>query len=955
MSGTVAADSPDLWSSCTPSILPRKSLCLSSDQPGVAVHSGDSNFAESVVKYFDVAQSNAVEQLVALKDELRMVETKVFWQRLMEGVTSICGAQYGFVAKTTTTDGEAVSSPLGVAYSQREDGHHIEEMSRDHRYFACSTLRDHRKHAKVFLIPENLRSFLQNEADQLPFAAEAYLGVPLFLQGKCIAYFGLLWSKDGLKRRNLPWSYLEMILHSLEEMVIQRVLTGGEFDETSRLDGFESASTQRVPEAPGRVINNSPAPFSFQPLKPYARSLSHELRTPMHGVVGMLDVMHATVREALDSQFNAESLHVFQSLKENIEAVQDSARRAVEAADNVVHAYDLNMEIPETPTKEMHQEILSDASAPPTSVHDSRPSIFIEGNNIAVNPYKRRRSNAADWGYAPNSKRRSRPVARELSPRTEEVKHAVHESDQIVYAAPEHHMEEVVANAVKQTPSLAARRSASHIILEGPSLMGPVFRHTKIRHLLRLVINESLHVGDRPDSAVGEATAFGERIEVRSRSSNGDVSSKTIEWSVDSTVPETVFVDDRDLAKLISCVFLNAVKFTERGNITVSVTLNRRSRSILISVKDTGTGIPAAFLPNLFKPFSREDDSTTRSKEGLGLGLLVAKGLSRKMGGDLTCVRSSTSGPARGSEFEIRIPVSPVDSLREPITPTDRPRSVSHIDFVDSGHDSDVSTDTKPDSRAQDANLVDGSSPAQQLSPESMDTGNCPTPCGVFATPKSVRVPIGRHTHDNTLAEKYPLTFLVAEDNKINRRVLVNMLAKLGYHDVYEAFDGKEAVRIMDDILLSHYPSHTPATSPKDGREQQKQSRLPFRGRSQAEKPKLVDVVLMDLWMPEMDGYEATSHIFELVDKHTPHITSHSRKKLRPPSSFGLGSMEGSIPSPTSSPLSPTVLAVSADVTDEALARASKVGMEGYMTKPYKLSDLERLIIEFCGDKTFPA
>jgi CheY-like chemotaxis protein len=48
-------------------------------------------------------------------------------------------------------------------------------------------------------------------------------------------------------------------------------------------------------------------------------------------------------------------------------------------------------------------------------------------------------------------------------------------------------------------------------------------------------------------------------------------------------------------------------------------------------------------------------------------------------------------------------------------------------------------------------------------------------------------------------------------------------------------------------------------------------------------------------------------------------------------------------------PPPPTVLAVSADVTDEALNRASRVGIKGYMTKPYKLSDLERLILEFCG------
>jgi CheY-like chemotaxis protein len=44
----------------------------------------------------------------------------------------------------------------------------------------------------------------------------------------------------------------------------------------------------------------------------------------------------------------------------------------------------------------------------------------------------------------------------------------------------------------------------------------------------------------------------------------------------------------------------------------------------------------------------------------------------------------------------------------------------------------------------------------------------------------------------------------------------------------------------------------------------------------------------------------------------------------------------------------PIVLAVSADVTDEAIDRATKTGMEGFMTKPYKLTDLQKLIVEFC-------
>ncbi|KAI2731827.1 hypothetical protein DTO012A8_10188 [Penicillium roqueforti] len=220
-------------------------------------------------------------------------------------------------------------------------------------------------------------------------------------------------------------------------------------------------------------------------------------------------------------------------------------------------------------------------------------------------------------------------------------------------------------------PSLAVRRSAPHLLLEGinVNLRRSALRFTKLRDLLRLVINESLHVGGRPDSAVSNATEFGERIEIRSRSSNGELFTKVVDWSVDPSLPDTLLADDRDLAKLISCVFLNAIKFTNNGTITVCATIDPKKNDVHILVRDTGPGIPAAFLPNLFKPFARGDASTTRSKDGLGLGLLVAKGLSRKMGGDLTCVRSSTSGPMRGTEFRIRIPVNQREAELRPETP----------------------------------------------------------------------------------------------------------------------------------------------------------------------------------------------------------------------------------------------------------------------------------------------
>ncbi len=73
----------------------------------------------------------------------------------------------------------------------------------------------------------------------------------------------------------------------------------------------------------GPQVDDAPS-HDAQSLKPFARSLSHELRTPVHGVIGMLDVMHATVQEAIESQQNYKIRNVFQVLKENIEVVQGS-------------------------------------------------------------------------------------------------------------------------------------------------------------------------------------------------------------------------------------------------------------------------------------------------------------------------------------------------------------------------------------------------------------------------------------------------------------------------------------------------------------------------------------------------------------------------------------------------------------------------------------------------------
>lgn len=887
----------------------RETLCISSPTPGVASHSGQDGFAESLAKYFPLAESNAAEQLMALKAELKRAEAETFWRRLMEGMTEICQAQYGFVAKRILVDdhdsavempplGEPGSCLMGVAFYY-DDGHRTTAMHRDYKYLAWGAPCGHMKHDKVFLIPEGLNTFITNNPNAFPFPAEAYLGVPLFFEGKCFAHFGVMWSKEGLDAKELSWGFLEMVHHALEDLLIERLMSGQGF--AKRFSTEKTDATHVIPQG---------AITAQQSLKPYARSLSHELRTPMQGVVGMLDVMHATVQEAIEGQANSKLRNVFQALRENIEVVQDSARRAVEAADNVVQAYDLNMQIPETP----QDDISAQPSATdqfPGGIFDSRPNILIEGSNIRVNSHKRRRSTPVSWNDGNPTKMRDMKPSPKPNLMPQDIVNSAVQALQTIssHLSVDEPISPHTSSITDPMLNAPPRSESTTFSLEVDSSSPPGAKGAKIRDLIPVVINECLQVGGRPDSAITEPTMFGERIEVRTRSSKGGASQKIIEWSVHSDIPEIIYVDDKDLAKLISCTFLNAVKFTENGSITLTVKPSNSHRFILINIVDTGIGIPEDFLPELFKPFSREDASLTRSKDGLGLGLMVAKGLARRIGGDLNLVRSETSGPNRGSDFELKIPIDSSDTGTRPGTPCNR--TPTPIRGLIEG--------SRKSTSAHLQNTRKTVSPRRRLSPSwpelttsgvehPTENGGPNSPSNPGISTPSLKIKTKKDRFDRKLAEKYPLTFLVAEDNHINRKLLVNMLSKFGYTNIYEAFDGREAVRIMAEIH-DLWRSGRPITGCRP-----------------------VDVILMDLWMPDMDGYQATEKILQMFD-HSP----------------GVEALSNGSSASTLAP--PTILAVSADVTEAAIERATRTGMEGFMTKPYKLMDLQRLIEEFCVNR----
>jgi signal transduction histidine kinase len=116
--------------------------------------------------------------------------------------------------------------------------------------------------------------------------------------------------------------------------------------------------------------------------------------------------------------------------------------------------------------------------------------------------------------------------------------------------------------------------------------------------------------------------------------------------------------DPDRLQQIVWNLLTNAVKFTPPGG-RVMVTLSRDGATDTLAVSDTGQGIDAAFLPNVFDAFRQADASSTRQYGGLGLGLSIARRLVELHGGT---IQAASDGPGRGATFTVRLPVRPIDT-----------------------------------------------------------------------------------------------------------------------------------------------------------------------------------------------------------------------------------------------------------------------------------------------------
>ena len=133
----------------------------------------------------------------------------------------------------------------------------------------------------------------------------------------------------------------------------------------------------------------------------------------------------------------------------------------------------------------------------------------------------------------------------------------------------------------------------------------------------------------------------------------GEAASRGLALQIDlpSDLP-AVLADPLRLHQILHHLTSNAIKFTEKGSVRISV--RETSEELVVAVRDTGIGIASEELPHVFEAFRQAENGAARRGEGARLGLAVARRLAKRMGGSI----SVASQPNVGSRFALHFPIS---------------------------------------------------------------------------------------------------------------------------------------------------------------------------------------------------------------------------------------------------------------------------------------------------------
>lgn len=124
-------------------------------------------------------------------------------------------------------------------------------------------------------------------------------------------------------------------------------------------------------------------------------------------------------------------------------------------------------------------------------------------------------------------------------------------------------------------------------------------------------------------------------------------------------LPSSIMNDELYLKQVLTNIISNAIKFTDKGGVTVAISYDQSLNLLIFKISDTGIGMSDDFRTRMFRPFTQEDSSITRTYGGTGLGLSISKRLAEMLGGSL----QYETEKGRGTTFTISVSVGNKNKL----------------------------------------------------------------------------------------------------------------------------------------------------------------------------------------------------------------------------------------------------------------------------------------------------
>ncbi|MBZ6092630.1 HAMP domain-containing protein [Streptomyces olivaceus] len=300
-------------------------------------------------------------------------------------------------------------------------------------------------------------------------------------------------------------------------------------------------------------------------------------------------------------------------------------------------------------------------------------------------------------------------------------------------------------------------------------------------------------------------------------------------------LPATMHTDEQRLLQVLRNLLSNAVKFTDSGSVELVIRpardeVPRRIREQLLeagstndpdaeliafSVSDTGIGIAASKMQVIFEAFKQADGTTSRKYGGTGLGLSISREIAQLLGGEI----HAQSEPGRGSTFTLYLPLHPSE-----LPPNGYPQALP----------------------SAEAGAPPVSAGVPELPPGTEDRG--PAEATTYQDPHNGAAPLFRNRHRSPGAEELPAVRerQSADEQGTSQRSTRGI--RFGGQKVLIVDDDIRNVFALTSVLEQHGLSVLYAENGREGIEV-------------LEQHEDVAVVLMDIMMPEMDGYATTTAI----------------------------------------------------------------------------------------------